>query len=292
MSEATILISKTFDQTFVHHTANINDIQLHYVIGGSGDPVVLLHGWPTTWYEWRKIMPTLAEHYTVIAPDLRGMGDSDKPENGYDGQNLAEDIYQLVHFLGYERIFLVGHDLGAIPAYAYAAAHPNDVRRLAILDMVLPGFGLEEFVQERNPMHFSFHETGDLALALTTGRERIYLSYIYQRDSFQKTAIADTDIDEYVRCYSAPNGMRGGFAHYWSLSQTSQQNRDRVAQGLLPMPVLAIGAEQSLGDLTLRSMQQVATTVRGEIIQQCGHYISEEQPEQLAEHLLTFFAEA
>jgi alpha-beta hydrolase superfamily lysophospholipase len=109
------------NMTFSHNTASVNGIQLHYVIGGQGDPVVLLHGWPETWYAWHKVMPALAKNYTVIAPDLRGLGDSSKPPTGYDGKTVAEDIHQLVTQLGFETIFLVGHDIGAFVAYPYAA---------------------------------------------------------------------------------------------------------------------------------------------------------------------------
>ena len=124
--------------TFSHHTASVNGIQLHYVIGGQGDPVVLLHGWPETWYAWHKVMPALAKNYTVIAPDLRGLGDSSKPLTGYDGKTLAEDIHQLVTQLGFKSIFLVGHDIGSFVVYPYAAEHPTEVRRLVVMDVPPP----------------------------------------------------------------------------------------------------------------------------------------------------------
>jgi pimeloyl-ACP methyl ester carboxylesterase len=127
--------------TFSHHMASVNGIQIHYVIGGQGDPIVLLHGWPETWYEWRHVMPALAKNYTVIAPDLRGLGDSSKPPAGYDGKTTAEDIHQLVSQLGFKDILLVGHDFGVQVAYSYAAAHSAEVRRLVILDVPIPGIG-------------------------------------------------------------------------------------------------------------------------------------------------------
>src|SRR5713226_6839622 len=128
---------------FFHHTIALEDVRLHYVTAGRGDPVVLLHGWPQTWYEWRRIIPALAERYTVIAPDMRGLGDSSKPATGYDKRTVAADIYQLVRKLGFEKIFIVGHDWGGPVAYAYACAHPGDVRKLVILDVAIPGAGLE-----------------------------------------------------------------------------------------------------------------------------------------------------
>src|SRR5215467_6954623 len=128
------------NMTFSHNMASVNGIKLHYVIGGHGPPIVLLHGWPETWYEWHKVMPALAKNYTVIAPDLRGLGDSSKPPTGYDGKTVAEDIHQLVTHLGFKTIFLVGHDIGSFVAYAYAAAHPSEVKKLVIMDVPPAGF--------------------------------------------------------------------------------------------------------------------------------------------------------
>jgi pimeloyl-ACP methyl ester carboxylesterase len=140
----TIPLPAQLEPLFHHQTAQVNGVRLHYVIGGQGFPVVLIHGWPQTWYEWHKIMPALAEKYTVIAPDLRGLGDSERTESGYDASTTAEDIFSLVRSLGFKQIFLVGHDLGASTAYAYAARYREAVRRLVILDVPLGGFGREE----------------------------------------------------------------------------------------------------------------------------------------------------
>src|SRR5258707_14621333 len=132
------------DKIFPPHPVLVNGVLLHFVPAGQGDPIVLLHGWPETWYQWRKIIPPLAEKYTVIAPDMRGLGDSSKPATGYDKRTIADDIYKLVKKLGFERIFLVGHDWGGPVAYAYAAAHRAEVRRLVILDVPIPAAGLEQ----------------------------------------------------------------------------------------------------------------------------------------------------
>ena len=129
---------KIDNMTFSHHMVSVNGIQLHYVIGGHGDPVVLLHGWPETWYEWHHVMPALAKNYTVIIPDLRGLGDSSKPLTGYDGKTVAEDIHQLVTKLGFKKIFLVGHDVGSQPAYSYAAAHPTEVKPVSNYGIYFP----------------------------------------------------------------------------------------------------------------------------------------------------------
>ncbi len=275
-----------------HHTTFVNDVRLHYVTAGQGDPVVLLHGWPETWYQWRKIIPALAERYTVIAPDLRGLGDSSKPKTGYDKRTLADDVYKLVSKLGHERIFLVGHDWGGPTAYAYACAHPDDVRRLVILDVPIPGAGLEKIPQmspKGGLWHISFHSVPDLPEVLVAGREREYLSWFY-RTAYNPTAITEEDIDEYVRCYAAPGGMRAGFEYYRAFWDDVAHNTEN-AKTKLTMPVLALGGKYSFGKQTLRSLQTLAENVRGGEIDQCGHWVAEEQPEYLTKQLLTFFGE-
>jgi pimeloyl-ACP methyl ester carboxylesterase len=195
--------------TFYHHMASVNGIQMHYVIGGQGDPVVLLHGRPQTWYEWRHVMPTLAKNYTVIVPDLRGLGDSSKPLTGYDGKTVAEDIYQLVSQLGFKQIFLVGHDVGSQPAYSYAAAHPREVRRLVIMEYIFPGFTPPQL--EGKVWWFPFHQTPDIPEALVEGKETMYLSWFYDNLAYNPSAITQADINEFVSHYSAPGGMHAGW---------------------------------------------------------------------------------
>lgn len=279
-----------FDSIFTHHTATVNDIRLHYVMGGQGDPIVLLHGWPQTWYAWRKVMPALAERYTVIVPDMRGLGDSDKPATGYDKQTVADDIYQLIRQLGFQRIFLVGHDMGGPVGYAYAAAHREDVCRFVFIESLLPGIGYEQMIRESNNWHHRFNVTRDLAEALVTGKERIFLSWFYRQDAYNSTAISEADIDEYVRCYSAPGGMRAAFEYYRAMLQDAEQNKEH-AQIKLTMPVLAIGGDRFVGDLVIAEMQQVAKNVRGSIIKDCKHWVAEEHPDVLSQQLLAFFGE-
>ena len=155
------------NMTFSHRLAPVNGVQLHYVIGGHGPPVVLLHGWPETWYEFRLIMPALAKNYTVIAPDLRGLGDSSKPTAGYDGNTVAEDIHQLVTKLGFKTIFLAGGDVGALMAYPYAAAHPTEVEKLAVWEAPIVGLT----APGKTPVWwFFFHQVPDLPEALVNGK--------------------------------------------------------------------------------------------------------------------------
>ena len=279
-------------QDLSHHFAQLDDVTLHYVTCGRGPVVVLLHGWPQTWYEWRHIIPALAQRYTVIAPDLRGLGDSSRPLTGYDKKTVANDIWQLVNGrLGHRQFFLVGHDWGGPTAYALAAAHPEAVSRLAILDVVIPGDG-GDFSQGGRRWHHQFHLTADLPEALTAGRERLYLSWFYRNFGHRPDAISDADIDEYLRTYAQPGAMRAGFAYYRALPQDAADNRANVARLKLPMPVLAIGGAsgRGRGREPEESLQRVALHVQGDVVADCGHWIPEEQPRYLADRLQQFFA--
>jgi pimeloyl-ACP methyl ester carboxylesterase len=271
--------------TFWHHIATVNGIQMHYVIGGQGEPIVLLHGWPQTWYEWRHIMPSLAKNYTVIAPDLRGLGDSSKPVTGYDGRTTAEDIYQLVSKLGFKKLFLVGHDFGVQVAYSYAAAHPNEVSRLVILDVPIPGIGPGENIT--GLWWAQFHIVRDIPEMLVDGHEREYLTWFY-RHTCNPEAITQEDIDEYVSHYSAPGGMRAGFEYYRALLDDVKQNIES-SKIKLPMPVLALGGECSFGTAALESLRLLATDVHGGLVPDSGHWIAEEQPQFLVDQLFNFF---
>ena len=233
-------------------------------------------------------MPTLAKNHTIVAPDLRGLGDSSKPDDGYDGNTTAEDIYRLVSQLGLgQKIYLVGHDVGAGVAYSYAAAHPNNVSKLVILDAPMPGFfppGAEDCC-----CWFSFHQAPDIPEALTAGREREYLSWFY-RLAYNPEANTEADIDTYVSSYSAPGGMRAGFEYYRALPITAEQNKEH-SNIKLTMPVLALGGEYSFGNAILTSMKPLATDTRGGIVPLSGHWIAEERPDLLVKELVKFFGE-
>ena len=251
--------------TFSHHIATVNGIQLHYVIGGNGDPVVLLHGWPQTWYEWRHVMPALAKNYTVIVPDLRGLGDSSKPTTGYDGNTTAEDIYQLVSQLGFNKIFLAAHDIGSQTAYSYAAAHPNNVSKLVIMEYIFAGF-LPPELGENGPWWFSFHQVPNLPETLVQGKEREYLSWFYKGIAYNPNAITQADIDEFVSKYSAPGAMRAGFEYYRAFPEDAEQNKES-AKTKITMPVLVLGGDiypafggDFPGNLALSSTQALAQT--------------------------------
>ena len=260
--------------TFSHHTATVNGIQLHYVMGGKGDPVVLLHGWPETWYSWHHVMPALAKNHTVIVPDLRGLGDSSKPPTGYDGKTLAEDIHQLVTQLGFKTIFLVGHDIGTQVAYSYAAAHPTEVKKLVVMELTIPGFA----PAGRMPLWWAtFHQTPDVPEALVEGKEMTYLSWFFHNLPFNPAAITQADINEYVSHYSAPGGMSAGFEHYRAFPQDAIQNMN-YSKTKLTMPVLALGGGYIPtfgGNITMPTiiygMKILAQNVTGITVPNSGH---------------------
>src|ERR687893_2221260 len=274
------------DVTFSHRMATVNNgTQLHYVMGGQGDPVVLLHGWPETWYAWHKVMPALAENYTVIAPDLRGLGDSSKPTTGYDGKTVAEDIHQLVTQLGFNTIYLVGHDIGTWVAYPYAAEHPTEVERLVVMEVPPPINGVFPPPSLAVPLWWLFfQQTPDVPEALTQGKEMTYLSWFYQNLAFNPAAITQEAINEYVSHYSAPGGMRAGFEYYRAIPQDTIQN-ENYSKTNLTMPVLALGAgnipafggnpNTAAGDV----MKMLAQNVTAMIVPNSGHFIPEEQPD-------------
>jgi pimeloyl-ACP methyl ester carboxylesterase len=277
--------------TFSHHKTPVNGFLMHYVIGGKGDPIVLLHGFTETWYEWRNIIPELiANNFTVIAPDMRGLGDSEKPLTGYDKKTLAEDIYQLVKKLGYSKIYIVAHDWGGPVAYSYAAAHPEDVRKMIMLDTLLPGFGYEEAgnFSPNGIWHFSFHAVRDLPEKLIDGQEDVYLNWLYDVFLYNQSAITPEDREEYIKQYSKPGAMRAGFEYYRSVFEDAEQNRE-YGKVKLEIPMLTIGGEAGIGNLTTTSFQKVANNITGITLPNTGHFIPEERPNFLIKQILDFF---
>ena len=278
-----------------HLTLSLARVQLHVVTAGAGDPVVLLHGWPQSWHEWRKVMALLAPSYQLIVPDLPGLGDSSRPAGGYDKKTLASDLLEMVDRLGLQRFHLVGHDWGGPTAFALACAAPERVRTLAILDVTVPGIG-PDISQGGRRWHHAFHMTPELPEALVQGREREYLSWFFAAFSWQRGAISAADVDEYVRCYSQPGALAAGFAYYRNIPQDQADNQATLASGFrLPMPVLALGGGRSeargRGEEPLESLRLIAADVQGGAVPDCGHFIPEEQPELLARRLLEFFAQ-
>jgi pimeloyl-ACP methyl ester carboxylesterase len=284
----------THPQQFTHHYARLSGVVMHYVSAGTGFPVVLLHGWPQTWFSWRHVIERLAPTCRIIAPDLRGLGDSSRPPDGYDKRTMSADIHELLeNHLGIRDYHLVGHDWGGPTAFALAAAHPATVRTLTILDVTLPGIG-GDFSQGGKRWHHAFHLTPDLPEALVTGREREYLSWFYREYAYRPDAIGQQDIDEYLRTYTQPGALRAGFSLYRNLPRDAEHNRALLDSGFkLPMPVLALGGARAesrgRGAEPEASLRCIADNVTGGIIADAGHFIPEEQPQALVGRLKAFW---
>ena len=284
-----------FEKTFTHRFADVNGIHLHYVIGGKGEPVLLLHGYPETWYGWRRVMPALAEKYTVIVPDMRGLGQSGKPADGnYTKANVAADMFALLQKLSYSHVYVAGQDMGGPVAYALAATHPEMVTKLVEIETGIPGFGLESAMNPAagGSWHFGFFAAPDIPEMLTKGHEQEFFTkwafrgqYVVRKDTF-----SDADINEYLRYYTQPGGMTAGFGYYRAFAQDAKDNAE-LGKTKLTLPVLTVGADKSFGDFTLKNMQAAAVNVRGVIIPNCGHFVYDEQPDALVGLMQDFFAE-
>jgi pimeloyl-ACP methyl ester carboxylesterase len=283
-----------------HAHARLSNVVMHYA--SCGDPaaeaVVLLHGFPQTWREWRHVMPRLADAgLRVIAPDLRGLGDTSRPLEGYDSASVAADVAELVtRHLGHSRFHLVGHDWGGPTAFALACAHPEAVRTLSIVDVTVPGLG-PDLSQGGKRWHHAFHMTPDLPEALVQGRERVYLSWFYRDFSWVPDAIGPEDVDDYVRCYSQPGALRAGFSYYRAIPVNAARNRALRDSGFrLPMPVLAVGGARAeargRGAEPEASLREIAGDVTGLVVADSGHFVPEEQPQALAQALLAHFGKA
>jgi haloacetate dehalogenase len=274
-------------------TARVNGIRMHYVVAGAGPLVVLLHGWPQTWYCWRKVIPALAERYTVVAPDLRGYGLTDKPAGGYDKRTMAADVRSLAHHLGFGRAVLVGHDRGARVAHRYGLDHPDEVERLVVLD-VIPTRAMWDRLDlalARGFWHWLFHLQPDLPELLVAGREETYLRYFFERWAYNRPPVEEA-VAEYVRAFSRPGALRSGFDDYrasfpddFDLDEASAQAGEK-----LRMPVLALwGGAGLVGTLpALDIWRQYADDVRGESIPECGHFLPEERPDAVLDRMLDF----
>jgi len=282
-----------FTDTFTSRYVDTGELRLHAVVGGDGPPLLLVHGWPETWYAWRLLMPTLARDFEVIAVDQRGIGLSDKPQDGYDSGTLAGDLVALMDALGHERFALVGHDTGFIIGYALAADHPDRVERVALAEIpgppgVAPAPPL--FVPEplnNRLWHIPFNRVNDkLTEQLVRGREDIFFGYEF---AIQGGKLSDEVVNYYVGIFSDPDVLRGSFGLYRAWDTTLAQNELRKTQPL-PMPVLAIGGAESWGEHVAEAMKLAADDVQSAVIPGTGHWVAEEAPEEMLAALTAFLA--
>jgi pimeloyl-ACP methyl ester carboxylesterase len=267
--------------------ANVNNVRLHYLIAGKGDPVVLLHGYAETSHMWRPLIAPLASTHTVIAPDLRGAGQSSTPPDGYTKAAMAQDLHALARKLGYERIRIVGHDIGLMVAYAYAAQYPSEVDRIALMDAFLPGVGnWRDVWLMRDLWHFHFY--GKTPLALVHGRERIYFEHFWNDFAANpKHSVPERDRRIYAKAYARPGGMRAGF-EYFRAFERDAEDFARLAQTPLQMPILVLTGEKASGEFRIQQGRLVAKNVEGVVVRASGHWLMEEAPDQVIPKLVEF----
>jgi len=283
---------------FENGFAQVNGTKLHYVAGGKGTPLVLLPGWPETWWAFNKVMPALAKKHRVISVDLRGMGGSDKPVGGYDKKNMARDIYELVRQLGYQKVNLAGHDIGAQVAYAFAANYPDATIKLALLDVPHPDEGLlawpmlpvhGTFTDKIDPRYpyvwwFAFHQVKGLPEQMLEGRVHLEHNWFFRYLLLDESSIGPRDRAIYAAAYNSADGIRAGNAWYQAFTQDII---DQKSYPKLAMPVLGLGGP---GYGWLKSVLTVKAENANVIaIENSGHFIQEEQPEIMVKHFNEFF---
>jgi pimeloyl-ACP methyl ester carboxylesterase len=281
-----------FTDTFTSRYVEANGIRQHVVTGGDGPPLLLVHGWPENWYAWRLVMPALAEDYTVIAVDQRGIGLTEKPADGYDAATLANDLIVLMNTLGHERFAVAGHDIGLVISYALAADHPDRVDRVVLLEVPgppIPDHSPPLFAPDEvnNKLwHIAFNRAAGVAEQLVAGREKVFYGYEF---ATQGGHLPDEVVDYYVGLVSTPDALPGSFAFYRAWDATMAQNGDRAATPL-KMPVLAIGGETSWGPAVGGAMGPLAEDVQTVVIPGASHWVAEERPEELLEAMTPFLA--
>ena len=267
--------------------AEVNGVRLHYLIAGKGDPIVLLHGFAETSHMWLPLIAKLSDKHTVIAPDLRGFGQSSAPSDGYTKAAMAQDIHALVKSLKYDRIRLVGHDIGLMVAYAYAAQYPGEVDRLALMEAFLPGVGDWNTVfLLRDLWHFHFY--GKTPLALVTGRERIYLEHFWNDFAADpQKSVPESDREFYAKAYAQPGHMAAGMEVFRAFPKDAEDFAG-FAQTKLTMPMLVLSGEKAGGPFLIEQGKMVATDVEGVLVKGKGHWLMEEAPEEVIPKLVEF----
>jgi pimeloyl-ACP methyl ester carboxylesterase len=267
--------------------ANVNGIRIHYLVAGKGEPIILLHGYAQNSHMWRPLIAGLANNNMVIAPDLRGFGRSAKPPEGYDKVTMARDIHALAVSLGFKRVRLVGHDIGLMVAYAYAAQYPTEVDRIALMDAFLPGVGDWTNVWLlRDLWHFHFY--GETPLRLVAGRERIYFEHFWNDFAADRTkSVSERDRRIYAKAYAQPGAMRAGFEVFRAFEQDAKAFAG-FAKTKLTMPMLVLTGEKASGEFLITQGRLVADNVEGVVIKGTGHWLIDEAPDQVIPKLAAF----
>lgn len=268
------------------HFSIINHIKLHYLEQGKGPLIILLHGWPETSHEWRFTMDALAKQYRVVAPDLRGLGLSEKTTSGYDKQTIAKDIKALIEHLGEKQAIVVGHDMGGKVAYVMAHIYPDMIKKLVLVDCTIPGTENADALHGGS-WHYGFHMAEGIPEMLTKGREKEYLRAQFHRWTFKKNAIDEQSLTEYAKHYASDGGMTAGFNYYRSLKEDAAFV-DTFRGTLLAMPVLTISGSNSVGDRLPDALKTESPILKRVIVKNCGHFVPEEKPTLFNKLVLDF----
>jgi pimeloyl-ACP methyl ester carboxylesterase len=269
-----------------------NDMTLHYVRGGTGEPVVLIHGFAETARMWRPLLGVLGKSYTVLTPDLPGLGGSSpEPSGVYDMKTVAQQIHELVKRLGFTRIRLVGHDIGLMAAYAYAAQYPEEVQKLVLMDAPIPGVGDTWEKVYTNPALWHFHFAfSPIALRLVQGRERIFLDHFWISFSGdpQAVAISESERAAYTAAYAQQGAMQAGLGYFKGFPQDAEDNKEFLKAGKLSMPVLVLEGERSMGGALTAQANEIAGNVQSVILKGAGHWIMEERLQEVQSAIVAF----
>ena len=268
----------TFPSNFKTLDIPVNGVTIHTRVGGAGPAVVLLHGYGETGDMWVPLAVDLARDYTVIIPDLRGLGRSSKPPGGFDKKTQAGDVAGVLAALTIEQIDLVTHDIGNMVGFAFAAQHRDRVKRFVLIDAPLPGVGPWDEIL-KNPLLWHFRFGGPDMERLVAGRERIYLDRFWNEFSADPSRFSEAARIHYAELYALPGAMHSGFAQFAAFDQDAIDNRDFLAKGKLTMPVLAVGGEKSFGPTMAAVTRFAATNVQEAVVPDCGHWIMEENPQ-------------
>ena len=287
------LAAAGLDERFTSQHITVGNVDLHAVVGGQGEPLLLVPGWPQTWYAWRKIIPMLADSFTVVAVDPRGIGGSDVPLTGYDLKTVGDELTGCMETLGYREFLLAGHDVGTWIAYAMLADHPQRIKAGVLSEAIIPGLVPSPplfMPQERIKWawHFSFNRTAGINEILVHGKEREFLANQFEVKAHVKEAITDADIDLYARSYADPDHLRASFDYYRAFDQHVQQNEQRKKTPILP-PVLALGGGESMGAGQENILKPYVKNLSACVLDGAGHYPAEESPEQLSIAFSEFF---
>ena len=268
--------------------AEVNGVKLHYLVAGKGDPVILLHGYAQNSHMWLPLIPELAKTHTVIAPDLRGFGRSEKAESGYDKKTMAQDIHALANSLGFKKVGIAGHDIGLMVAYAYAAQYPDEVNRIALMDAFLPGVGdTSGIFLLRDKWHFNFY--GETPLKLVKGRERVYFEHFWNDFAADpKKSVSEADRRFYTKSYAQPGAMKAGFEVFRAFDQDGKDFAG-FAKTKLKMPMLVLTGEKASGQFLIDQGRLVDDNVQGVIVKGAGHWLMDEAPDQVIPKLVAFF---